>query len=192
MLELRSRPAFAETEYRRADTHMLARDFAVISVRTRDAAFIEKARTSGISLPHAMNSALVHEGSWIATTQPGAWKIFCPVELRTAFLTALSAISPALTLITDLSDGTPILEIWGPGAAGSLSCDCPLDLDARTFKPGDCANSLLLGIPISLIKISDGPHFLLSFDRAHAHTLWDWLAHATDTYLDEGAVDRAR
>jgi sarcosine oxidase subunit gamma len=88
--------------------------------------------------------------------------------------------------VTDLTDGRAAFRVAGPSARDVLAKGCPLDLHARAFPPGRCAQSLLAKasvlIHLALDDPQAGPSFDLYVARSFSHYLFSWLEDAGMEY----------
>ena len=118
---------------------------------------------------------------------PDEWLVTCPASevahLHGALREALAGIHAATT---DVTDGRVALRIAGPSARDVLAKGCPLDLHARAFPPGRCAQSLLAKASVLIHLVDDeperGPAFDVYVARSFAAYLWAWLEDAGREY----------
>jgi sarcosine oxidase subunit gamma len=118
---------------------------------------------------------------------PDEWLVTCPAAevtgLQSALREALAAVHAA---ITDVTDGRVAIRLAGPSARDVLAKGCPLDLHARAFPAGRCAQSLLAKASVLIHLVDDEPERGPSFDvyiaRSFAHYLWMWLEDAGREY----------
>ena len=150
-------------------------------LRTRlpaDEARSRVAKKAGIDLPIEPNTASGDEYAvlWIG---PGRWLINVDLAelapLRNRIATALAG---STQLLSDVSHARVVFSASGARAPELLSRLCPLDLDTRVFGSGQCAQTLLVRIPLLLHRVSDQPAYHLYVDRSLAHYAWDWLTDA--------------
>ena len=59
---------------------------------------------------------------------------------------------------------------------------CPLDVHAREFKTGDCAQSALAKAIIILHQTGDAPAYDIYIERSMADYIWTWLEDAAEEY----------
>jgi sarcosine oxidase, subunit gamma len=118
---------------------------------------------------------------------PDQWLLTCPAGDVPGLLASLrEALADVHAAITDVTDGRVAFHIAGPSAREVLAKGCPLDLHARAFPPGRCAQSLLAKAPV-LIHLADdhpeqGPGFDVYVARSFADYLWTWLEDAGREY----------
>jgi sarcosine oxidase, subunit gamma len=118
---------------------------------------------------------------------PDQWLVTCPADDVPGLLAALrEALAGVHAAITDVSDGRVAFRIAGPSARAVLAKGCPLDLHARAFPPGRCAQSLLAKASVLIHLVADDPERGPSFDvyvaRSFTHYLWTWLEDAGREY----------
>ena len=80
--------------------------------------------------------------------------------------------------ITDLSSGQIILRMTGPSVRNVLSKGCTLDLHPRSFGVGECAQTLIAEVGVTMRQIDDTPSFELIVRRSLAEYLCTWLIDA--------------
>jgi sarcosine oxidase subunit gamma len=118
---------------------------------------------------------------------PDQWLLTCPAGDVPGLLASLrEALAGVHAAITDVTDGRVAFHIAGPSAREVLAKGCPLDLHARAFPPGRCAQSLLAKAPVLIHLVDDhpeqGPGFDVYVARSFAHYLWTWLEDAGREY----------
>lgn len=132
----------------------------------------------GLDLPLVPNTNSVSDRTMLWMS-PWKWMILHdPSEtrqLRRELETALAGVS---ILLSDVSDARFGIEVSGAQARNLLMRICALDLDAGSFSPGQCAQTLLARVPVLLHQVDDQPTFHLYVDRSMAHYAWDWLSDA--------------
>ena len=101
-------------------------------------------------------------------------------ETRKQLQTALSGIP---CLVSEVSDSRTGIEVSGAQARALLAKICALDLDVRSFRPGQCAQSLLVRVPLLLHQVDGQPAFHLYVDRSVARYAWDWLSDAATEFV---------
>ncbi len=85
-------------------------------------------------------------------------------------------------MISDVSDSRTGIEVSGVHARALLSRVCALDLDTTSFVPGQCAQTLLVRVPLLLHQLDDRPTFHLYVDRSVARYAWEWLTDAANEF----------
>ena len=92
------------------------------------------------------------------------------------------------SLVSDLSDARAGIEVSGTQARTVLARVCALDLDARFFGPGQCAQSLLARVPLLLHQVDQAQTYHLYVDRSLAAYAWEWLSDAAGEFISQSAV----
>ena len=121
---------------------------------------------------------------WLGLDQ---WLVTCPGSDVARLMGALrEALADVHVAITDVTDGRVAFRLAGPSARDVLAKGCPMDLHARAFPVGGCAQSLLAKAAVLIHLVDDDPRSGASFDlyvaRSFAHYLWMWLDDAGREY----------
>ena len=95
-----------------------------------------------------------------------------------------SALDGRHAAITDVSDLRAGFEIRGPRSRDLLAKGCAIDLHPRVFTTGDCAQTALARVRVTLRQLDDTPAYQVLVERSYAQFLWDWL---TDAALEFGS-----
>jgi sarcosine oxidase subunit gamma len=115
--------------------------------------------------------------------KPGKWMILSePDEVPQIRQKLESALTDINFMISDVSDSRTGIEVNGAHARTLISRVCALDLDARSFTMGQCAQTLLVRIPLLLHQLDEQPTFHLYVDRSVARYAWDWLSDAANEF----------
>ncbi len=146
-----------------------------------DKQFIEASSAAlGQTLPLKVNS-----------TSSGAHSIFClgpdewlietenNDELVEKLRVHLSSFTNALT---NASAGYISFYLSGPRCIDVLAKGCTLDLHARTFLTGQCAQTGLASANILISKLADEPEFNIVVRRSFAEYLALWLQHSAKEF----------
>jgi sarcosine oxidase subunit gamma len=144
-------------------------------------------RVLDLLLPTEPNTSAAKNSVTALWVGPDQWLLTCPPDDTPCFINSLrEALGDSHCAITDVSDGRVAFALAGPSARDALAKGCPLDLHARAFPPGSCANTLLAKADILLHLREDepptGPCFDLHVGRSFAHYLWSWLEDAGREY----------
>jgi len=139
------------------------------------------------------NTITANSGSKPSSTSPGntvlwlgprKWLIILESgntrETHKQLETALSGIP---SLVSEVSDSRTGIEVSGLQARSLLAKVCALDLDDRSFGPGQCAQSLLIRVLLLLYQADGQPTFHLYVDRSVARYAWDWLSDAAVEFV---------
>jgi heterotetrameric sarcosine oxidase gamma subunit len=93
---------------------------------------------------------------------------------RTLVVCERSHAQPEGAFVSDLTDGFAVFEIAGPRAAELIAASATLD--AATFAPGRCAQTLFGGVKVLLYAYGDG--FRIHAERPFAAFLLEWFSQA--------------
>lgn len=147
--------------------------------RTADAGFVEtagKALGQALTLEANTFSAGEHYVCWLG---PDEWLVVTPVSGAAALAERLErALADTHAAVNDLSGGQVALMLRGPQCRELLAKGCTLDLHAREFAVGDCAQSGLAKANVLLALVDESPTFMIVVRRSFADYLCRWLAHA--------------
>jgi sarcosine oxidase subunit gamma len=94
----------------------------------------------------------------------------------------LAALDGARAVAVDVSDQNAVLDLSGSGARAVLATGCALDLHPRVFGERRCAQTLLAGLAVTLVRAGDRPGFRLLVRRSAAPFLVSWLIDAMGGY----------
>ncbi len=111
---------------------------------------------------------------WLVVTPPGA-----ETDLIARLRETLGDIHAA---VTDVTGNRTRLRLSGPGARETLMKGCSLDLHPRSFRPGQCAQTLLARGGIILHQIDDAPRYDIYPRRSFSEYTWMWLSDAVAEY----------
>jgi sarcosine oxidase subunit gamma len=131
-----------------------------------------------VTLPQANRAIACTAGSvlWLGpdefliVTEPGGEAL-----LMATLSTALRGRRGA---VVDVSDSRTIIALSGSRARDLLAKGSGLDLHQRSFAPGQCAQSFLAKVKITLVQIDDLPSYHIIVERSVAEYLYLWLADA--------------
>ena len=136
-----------------------------------------------VDLPTEPNtsSRADHTALWLG---PQKWLVVVePSALAETKRELASALSSVTCLVSDASDAYCVLEVGGSSARELLAKVCALDLHADKFGPGDCAQSLLVRIPMLLHQVDATPTYHVYVDRSFSSYAWDWLSDAASEFI---------
>lgn len=147
------------------------------------AAFIDVASCRfGIALPLSPNTTTRGERLTAFWLGPRSWLLVAerpgaPFEDFDGQRDAVNAVGGALF---DVSTSRVAFRVAGPYALAILAGGCPLDLHARAFPAGACAQSLFGHVNALVHKIDETPAFVVmvarSFGQDVSHALRDSAA----------------
>lgn len=130
--------------------------------------------------PPATPNTVVESGDYrIYWLGPDEWLIVTPThgqgELKEELVTALDGV---FSSVVDNSSGLTMVHVTGDNAAALLATDCPLDLHAREFGHGQCAQTRLARAGMTLSPLPDNAGFEVIIRRSFADYLLSWLQDA--------------
>ena len=133
----------------------------------------------GCEPPSAPNTVVDSGDYRIYWLGPDEWLIMTAAGQQDDLKTSLhKALSGVFSSVVDNSSGLTTLHITGDNAAALLATDCPLDLHAREFKAGQCAQTRLAKAGMTLSPLVDEAGFEVIIRRSFADYLLLWLQDA--------------
>ena len=133
------------------------------------------ASTLGFALPLAPNTTTSQNdrrGLWLG---PDEWLVLGPDGQQEALEQALrNGLNGTFGSIVDVSANRTLLEIRGPRAGELLARGIAIDLDARSFGPGRCAQTLLAKAQV-ILERRDESAFLIYSRTSFASYVAEWL-----------------
>lgn len=152
-------------------------------------------RMFGASLPLAPNTTCrdsAHAAAfWLG---PRSWLLIGDASAAKGAMASVDASRDALeaggAALFDVSASRIAYALRGVDAPAVLARGCPLDLDARVFAPGRCAQSLFGRIPALFYRHETTAAFTVMVARSMAADAWHSLcvAASTDGYDVEAAA----
>jgi sarcosine oxidase subunit gamma len=134
--------------------------------------------TLGFALPVVPNTTASREVSRALWLGPDEWLVVGPDGQETLEQAVGNGLNGASGSIVDVSANRSLLEIRGPKARELLAQGVPIDLDARSFGPGRCAQTLLAKAQVIVERTGDDPAFHLYIRSSFASYAADWLLDA--------------
>jgi sarcosine oxidase subunit gamma len=136
------------------------------------------ASSLGLALP-AVPNTVRSEGNrrslWLG---PDEWLLVGPDGIHDTFQDALHVgLAGAFGSIVDVSANRTALEIGGPKASELLAHGVSIDLDARSFGPNRCAQTLLAKAQV-IIERREESAFHIYVRTSFASYVADWLLDA--------------
>ena len=137
------------------------------------------AEALGFALPVVPNTVAAKGDRRVLWLGPDEWLLVGPDGQQMAFEQALrTGLNGGFGSIVDVSANRTLLEIRGPKAHKLLAHGVPIDLEARSFGPSRCAQTLLAKAQVIVEGISAGPAFYLYVRTSFASYVADWLLDA--------------
>ena len=137
----------------------------------------------GLELPAEANRYIGNGEHTLLWLGPDEWLLLAPdneapgIENR---LRAALGDDPWLAVV-DLSHNYTGLTLSGPSARDVLAKGCPLDLHPRTFREGQCAQTILAGTRV-LLRAMASDTFELWVRNSFARYTVQWLTDAMAEY----------
>ena len=142
------------------------------------------ARAMGQNLPLVPNTSTASKNS-ILWMKPSKWMILSePGAIPQIRQKLESVLTGFHFMISDVSDSRTGIEVSGVHARTLMNRICALDLDVGSFPAGQCAQTLLVRIPLLLHKLDEKPTFHLYVDRSVARYAWDWISDAAQEFVN--------
>jgi sarcosine oxidase, subunit gamma len=142
---------------------------------------------AGLPLPLVPNRVAASGAVRTLWLGPDEWLVVADGEAPDVLPRLERAVAGRRAAAVDLSSSRAIIEIVGSHARALLETGCGLDLHARAFRPGQCAQTLVARVPVILYEASEAQHYRLLVRRSYARWLVDWLIDAA-----EGLGERQR
>lgn len=157
-----------------------------LRARADDEAFVTGlADLFGLGLPGEPNCYTGNEKHALLWLGPDEWLLLAPENEAPGIENRLRAAlgnDPWLAVV-DLSHTFTGLTLSGPSSRDVLAKGCTLDLHARTFGKGQCAQSILAGTRV-LLRATDRDTFELWVRNSFARYTMQWLTDAMAEYCD--------
>ncbi|MEE2885377.1 MAG: sarcosine oxidase subunit gamma family protein [Chloroflexota bacterium] len=126
--------------------------------------------------PNTVSSGGKYIVLWLGENE---WLVITQEDQQTNLIKQLgNKLNGMSASITDLSSGQIILRMTGPSVRNVLSKGCTLDLHPRSFGVGECAQTLIAEVGVTMRQIDDTPSFELIVRRSLAEYLCAWLIDA--------------
>ncbi|TCT03532.1 sarcosine oxidase subunit gamma [Aquabacter spiritensis] len=120
----------------------------------------------GIALVDAPKVSFLGDLSFIGTA-PGRW-LATAGGAPAAHVARLQGALADAAALTDQSDGSLIIDVYGPKARMALAKLVPLDLHPAVFAPGDAAATAAALIPLVVWQLNDMPAYRFAVPRSFA------------------------
>lgn len=135
----------------------------------------------GFALPAEANRATGKGGLAALWLGPDEWWVLGPDGADVA-IKLTEAMDGRRAAVTQVSESRTCIRVAGPHARDTIMKGCPLDLHARVFQTGHCAQTCLSKADMTLHQVDDEPTFDLYVLRSFAEYLWLWLEDAAQEY----------
>jgi sarcosine oxidase, subunit gamma len=136
--------------------------------------------TLGLELPQSPNTTTANADRRALWLGPDEWLLVAPEgQLEAIDRDLRNGLSGAIASLVDVSANRTMLEIAGPGTIDLLARGIPIDLHARSFRPGSCAQTLLAKAQVIIERRSDSTEFHLYVRGSFARYAADWLIDAS-------------
>jgi sarcosine oxidase subunit gamma len=133
----------------------------------------------GVEAPTEANTVIEAGDKRIFWLGPDEWLVVTPAGQQAQVKADLqAALAGVFSSVVDNSSGLTTIHVSGDNAAALIATDCPLDLHAQAFKPGNCAQTRLARAGMTISPLSDGSGFELIIRRSFADYLLLWLQDA--------------
>jgi sarcosine oxidase subunit gamma len=149
-----------------------------------DAAFTAAAsQILGFDLPTTPNRVAVGGGLTALWLAPDEWLIMGAPGREAALAADLrGALAGQHFSVVDVSEARTVLVIAGRSSRDCLQKGTPLDLHARVFQTGHCAQTALTKANVILHQTAEDPRYEIYVTISFADYLWNWLERAADEY----------
>ena len=134
-------------------------------------------RQFSIALPIVANTTTRNDALVALWLGPRSWLLFAESAGSpfADFIEKRDALNAAGGALFDLSASRVAYRLAGLRATDVLATGCPLDLHPRTFRAGDCAQSVFGRVNVLLYKSDDAPTFTIMVARSFARDVWQAL-----------------
>ncbi len=133
----------------------------------------------GVEAPTEPNTVIDAGDNRVYWLGPDEWLVVTPAGRQQQVGDELrAALKDVFSSVVDNSSGLTMIHVSGENAAALLATDCPLDLHAREFKPGQCAQTRLAKAGMTISPLADGKGFEVIIRRSFADYLLRWLQDA--------------
>jgi sarcosine oxidase subunit gamma len=113
---------------------------------------------------------------------PDEWLLVGPDGMQDTLQDALRVgLAGAFGSIVDVSANRTALEIGGPKASELLAHGVSIDLDARSFGPNRCAQTLLGKAQVIIERAEDLTSFRVYARSSFASYIADWLLDCAES-----------
>ncbi|MGH6608800.1 MAG: sarcosine oxidase subunit gamma [Burkholderiaceae bacterium] len=144
------------------------------------------AQQFAIQLPSTPNTTARADTLTALWLGPRSWLLVAqsPASRFVEFDQKRDALNSAGGALFDVSASRVAYRLTGERALEVLATGCPLDLHPRTFRTGDCAQSVFGHTNVLLYKVDDAPIFTIMVARSFARD----VRHALDIYCERRRI----
>ena len=141
-------------------------------------------RQFSIALPIVANTTTRNDALVAFWLGPRSWLLFAESagSPLAHFIENRNALNTAGGALFDLSASRVAYRIAGDRATHVLATGCPLDLHPRTFRAGDCAQSVFGRVNALLYKTDEAPSFVIMVACSFARDVWQALGFSATQY----------
>ena|SRR5215469_6162714 len=130
----------------------------------------------GVAPPVEPNTVAASAEIGVLWLGPDEWLVMAPTATGSALADRLGAVLSGLHhSLIDVSAGRVVLELEGAEARAVLAQGTSLDVRARSFGPGRCAQTSLARVPVILQHIDAAPRFRVFVRPSFAPYVTEWL-----------------
>jgi sarcosine oxidase subunit gamma len=149
-----------------------------------DAEFLKAAQAAaGVELPLEPNTTRRNGQVTALWLGPDEWLITAPQGEERVLAPALrAALGDRHAAVVDLTESRTVIAVSGAHARDLLAKGCTLDLHARVFKVGACAQTGLARAGALVHLLDETPSFEITILRSFADYMWVWLTDAAEEY----------
>ena len=155
-----------------------------------DAAFATAVgRLFGCELPRASNTWAAADSAIVCWLAPDEWLVVTQPGAAASLVARLEAcLQTHDGAVNDLGAGHTIIRVGGEYGRTMLSKGCTVDLDARKFDVGCCAQSFIAKAPALILARTSGVVDVV-VRRSFADYLLAWLRDAANEYGAQCGVE---
>jgi sarcosine oxidase subunit gamma len=139
----------------------------------------------GVALPTSPGTVVSAGERSVLWLGPDEWLVLGPDGDTAALVELLQeSLGADPGSVVDVSANRTVIEISGAAARDLLEKGIALDLHARSFSTGHCAQTLLSRAQVVLWQVSETPTYRLFVRPSFAQYVADWLVDAALEHLD--------
>lgn len=137
----------------------------------------------GTTIPVKPNTVSKDDNTTVVWLGPNEWLVITPPGQESMISDSLHKDLDGIhSSVTDVTGGHTVLTIKGQHARNTLSKDCSLDIHPRVFGPGQCAQTLIAKVGVTIVHNENSPSYDLIVRRSFAEYLGQWLQDAAQEY----------